>query len=114
MACDFPVPADEHAQQVSETFKLLADPTRVKILWLLHQGELNVGDIADRVGVAPTVVSQHLAKLRLAGLVTTRREATFAYYTATSAHVHDLLSEALSLAEHATGTEAEGGHRYRH
>lgn len=114
MPSKFLVPSDPHAQQVAETFKLLADPTRVKILWVLHHGEHNVSELAELVGAAPTVVSQHLAKLRLAGLVATRREATFAYYSATSEHVHDLVSEALSLAEHATGDPAADGHRYRH
>lgn len=107
------IPEDVHAEQVAETFKLLADPTRVKILWVLHQGERSVGDLAEQVGVGATVVSQHLAKLRLAGLVATRREATFVFYTLTSGHVHELLAEALSHAEHATGTRVGVGHRYR-
>lgn len=113
-ASDHEAPSDLHAQQVAETFKLLADPTRVKLLWVLHHGERNVGDLAQLVGTTPTVVSQHLAKLRLAGLVSTRREATYAYYSATSDHVHDLVSEALSLAEHTTGTGPTEGHRYKH
>lgn len=106
------VPDDLHADRAVETFKLLADPTRVKILWVLQQGERSVGDLAERVGVSGTVVSQHLAKLRLAGLVSTRREATRVYYTLTSGHVSVLLAEGLSHAEHATGTRARGGHRY--
>lgn len=107
------VPLDDHAQQVAETFKLLADPTRVKILWVLQEGERSVGELAEQIGAGPTLVSQHLAKLRLAGLVATRREANFVHYSAVSGHVHDLLVEALSHAEHSTGTRAEGGHRYR-
>lgn len=101
------VPTDAHAQQAVETFKLLTDPTRVKVLWVLHQGERSVGDLAKRVGASPTAVSQHLAKLRLAGLVTTRREGTYVYYSAHSAHVQQLLAEALSHAEHTTGTRGE-------
>lgn len=106
------VPTDAHAQQAAETFKLLTDPTRVKLLWVLQQGERSVGDLAERVGAGPTVVSQHLAKLRLAGLVSTRREGTFVYYSAQGEHVHQLLAEALSQAEHATGTRPGSGHRY--
>lgn len=57
----------------AESFRLLADPTRIKILWVLLQGESSVASLAELVGAAPTAVSQHLAKLRLAGLVRGRR-----------------------------------------
>ncbi|MFV2028426.1 ArsR/SmtB family transcription factor, partial [Micromonospora sp. LOL_028] len=53
------------------------------------------------VGAAPTAVSQHLAKLRLAGLVRGRREGTFVYYSAADVHVRQLLAEALFHADHA-------------
>ncbi|MFK5634367.1 MULTISPECIES: ArsR family transcriptional regulator [unclassified Ornithinimicrobium] len=62
----------------------------------------------------PTAVSQHLSKLRLAGLVQTRRDGTYVFYSADDAQVRKLLTEALSHAEHATGTaDDEGRHRYR-
>lgn len=109
-----PVPDDLHARSVADTFRLLADPTRVKILWSLLQGEQSVGALAGLVDASPTAVSQHLAKLRLAGLVNSRREGTFVHYSADDAHVRQLLTEALSHAEHATGTADESGrHSYR-
>ncbi|WP_159549417.1 metalloregulator ArsR/SmtB family transcription factor [Citricoccus sp. K5] len=97
-------PDDDHARIAAETFRMLSDATRVKILWALFQGESSVNALAELVGAAPTAVSQHLSKLRLAGLVDSRREGTFAYYSATDAHVNRLLAEALSHAEHITGT----------
>jgi DNA-binding transcriptional ArsR family regulator len=107
-------PDDRHARIAAEAFRMLADPTRVKILWALFQGECSVNALAELVGAAPTVVSQHLSKLRLAGLVENRREGTFAYYSATDAHVHRLLAEALSHAEHLTGAAAGADpHSYR-
>ncbi len=105
------VPDDEHANLASETFRMLSDPTRVKILWSLFQGEHSVNALAEMVGAAPTAVSQHLAKLRLAGLVESRREGTYAYYRAVDEHVQRLLSEALSHAEHVSGVVEE--HSYR-
>lgn len=48
----------------------------------------------------PTAVSQHLAKLRLAGLVKGRREGTFVYYSAVTEHVAELLNQALFHADH--------------
>lgn len=98
----------------AQTFRMLADPTRVKVLWALLGGESSVAALAEAVGASPTAVSQHLAKLRLAGLVDTRREGTFIYYSATDRHVQRLLAEALSNAEHRTGTAGEGDqHAYR-
>ncbi|WP_276320637.1 ArsR/SmtB family transcription factor, partial [Phytoactinopolyspora endophytica] len=52
-------------------------------------------------------VSQHLAKLRLAGLVESRREGTFIYYHAADTHVRQLLEQALFHADHAKGAHPE-------
>ncbi|SBW28804.1 ArsR/SmtB family transcription factor [Protofrankia symbiont of Coriaria ruscifolia] len=98
---DFQMPNDEQVRLAVEGFRLLADPTRIKILWALLQGESSVACLADLVGAAPTAVSQHLAKLRLAGLVRGRREGTFVYYSAADVHVQALLAEALFHADHA-------------
>jgi DNA-binding transcriptional ArsR family regulator len=94
------MPNDEQVDLAAEGFRLLADPTRIKILWALLQGESSVACLADLVGAAPTAVSQHLAKLRLAGLVRGRREGTFVYYSAADVHVRALLAEALFHADH--------------
>ncbi|MFB9907958.1 ArsR/SmtB family transcription factor [Allokutzneria oryzae] len=89
------MPTNREVQRAAESFRLLADPTRIKILWALLQGESSVADLADLVGATPTAVSQHLAKLRLARLVAGRREGTFVYYSAADEHVRRLLAEAL-------------------
>ena len=110
---DLSMPEDEQAYVAAETFRMLADPTRVKLLWALLQGESSVTCLAELAGVSPTSVSQHLAKLRLAGLVQGRREGTFVYYTAANTHVRALLSEALSHADHAEGElGSEDQHRH--
>lgn len=97
----FQMPTAEQASLAAESLRLLADPTRIKILWALLQGESSVACLAELVGAAPTAVSQHLAKLRLAGLVRGRRQGTFIYYTAADVHVRRLLGEALFHADHA-------------
>ena len=94
------MPTDEQAEFASNGFRLLADPTRIKILWVLSHGEFSVANLACLVGAAPTAVSQHLAKLRLAGLVRVRREGTFAFYSANDDHVTGLLTAALEHAGH--------------
>lgn len=108
---DFQMPADDQVHLAAESLRLLADATRIKILWALLQGESSVTCLAEIVGATPTAVSQHLAKLRLAGLVRGRREGTFIYYTAADAHVRNLLAEALGHAEHAgSGPTDPGAH----
>ncbi|MEO3929145.1 metalloregulator ArsR/SmtB family transcription factor [Micromonosporaceae bacterium B7E4] len=84
---DFDMPNEEQVHLAAETFRMLADPTRIKVLWALLQGESSVACLAELAGAAPTAVSQHLAKLRLAGLVKGRREGTFVYYSAADEHV---------------------------
>src|ERR1039458_8201444 len=97
---DLEMPTDEQVALASDGFRLLADPTRIKILWALLQGESSVACLADLVGPRPTAVSQHLSKLRLARLVYRRRSGTFAYYSAADEHVARLLAEALYHADH--------------
>jgi DNA-binding transcriptional ArsR family regulator len=94
------LPTDEQVEAASETFKLLADPTRLRILWTLLHGEHAVNPLADHVGAQPAAVSQHLAKLRMARVVRSRREGNRIYYLAQDAHVRRLVEEALSHVDH--------------
>lgn len=97
---DFAMPDQRQVTIAADAFRLLADPTRIRILWALLQGETSVNCLAELVDASPSGVSQHLAKLRLAGLVHGRRDGTFMYYTAGSDHVRVLLNEALFHADH--------------
>ena len=86
-----------------QTYRRPADrPMRraAVLLWALLQGESSVACLAELVGTSPTVVSQHLSKLRLAKLVQARKEGTFAFYSAADDHVARLLAEALFHADH--------------
>ncbi|MCK9902856.1 transcriptional regulator [Parafrankia colletiae] len=96
---DFEMPNEEQVHLAAETFRMLGDPTRIRVLWALLQGESSVACLAELAGAAPTAVSQHLAKLRLAGLVKGRREGTFVYYSAADEHVARLLRQALFHAD---------------
>ncbi|MFG1643734.1 ArsR/SmtB family transcription factor [Amycolatopsis sp. NPDC049252] len=111
---EFDMPTDEQVHLAAESFRLLADPTRIKVLWALLQGESSVACLADLAGAAPTAVSQHLAKLRLAGLVKGRREGTFVYYSAADNHVRGLLAQALHHADHLDRDLPPGEHTQPH
>jgi DNA-binding transcriptional ArsR family regulator len=62
-------PSDEHVVIASDIFKLVSDPTRLKILWALLHGEHSVGELAEDIKAKPAAVSQHLSKLRAAHMV---------------------------------------------
>ena len=95
----FEMPHDDDVRRAADRLRMLADPTRLKILWALTHGESSVACLAEIVGAAPTAVSQHLAKLRLAGIVTHRREGTFVHYRVDDPVVRALLGHALDRAE---------------
>jgi DNA-binding transcriptional ArsR family regulator len=81
-------------------FALLADPTRVRVLWSLPDTSLNVTSLAEAGGCQPTIANQHLARLRLAGPVDRARDARRVIYSARGGHVRNLLTEALFHADH--------------
>ncbi|MFD0019971.1 ArsR/SmtB family transcription factor [Streptomyces sp. NPDC058382] len=70
----FQDPPAEVLAQAAAAFGLLATPARLHIVWALAQGESDVTGLAERVGGTLPSVSQHLTKLKLAGLVRSRRE----------------------------------------
>jgi DNA-binding transcriptional ArsR family regulator len=111
---DFDMPEDAEVQIAADAFRMLSDKNRIKILVALLQGETSVNCLADLIDASPSAVSQHLAKLRLAGLVHVRREGTYAYYAAANTHVQRLLDEAFSHADHASDpATVTAPHRHR-
>ncbi len=93
-------PNDQQVKAAVTSFSLLADATRVRILWALRQGEADVTTLAVAAGCKPTVASQHLSKLRLAGLVEGERDGRRVRYRIRGSHVRNLLTEALFHADH--------------
>ncbi|MFC5182554.1 ArsR/SmtB family transcription factor [Actinomadura harenae] len=90
-------------EAIVDVLKAIADPTRFQILYAVSQREHGVGELAELIGVHVAAVSQHLAKLRGAGLVASRRDGTRIFYRAASPHVGPVLAEAGLLAGHLTG-----------
>lgn len=97
-------PDSQYVDLAVEVFSMLADATRVRIILALREsGELSVNHLADIVDKAPAAVSQHLAKLRLARIVTARQEATKAFYRLANEHASQMVSDAIFQAEHSLG-----------
>lgn len=89
------------ARQSAELFKLLGDPTRVRLLYaLLEAGELCVCDLAETVDVPESSVSHALRLLRTAGVVRNRRDGRMIYYSLADSHVRLLLGLSLEHLRH--------------
>ncbi|WP_406739119.1 metalloregulator ArsR/SmtB family transcription factor [Streptomyces sp. NBC_00853] len=82
---------------------LLADRTRLALMERLGRGEADVTTLTEACGAARPSVSQHLAKLRLAGLVTTRKDGRRVVYALGHGHLRRLVDEALNVADHQLG-----------
>ncbi len=89
-------PLDETlAGELAESFRLLGDPTRVRILDLLSREPLCVGELAARLGMTVSAVSHQLRLLRSRYLVRRSRQGKRVIYTLDDAHVRTLFRDAL-------------------
>lgn len=91
----------QYVEMAAEVFRLLSDSTRIRIVLALRGGELSVNQLAEVVEKTPTIVSQHLAKMRWARMVAVRKDGTRAFYSLTDEHAQRLVGEAVFQAEHA-------------
>ena len=96
-----------------EVFSMLAEPTRVRIVLALRGGELPVNTIAAAVDKAPASVSQHLAKLRMARIVSTRQEGQRVFYRLENEHASQLVSDAIFQAEHSIAQGQPPAHHHQ-
>ena len=117
--CDAPTHLDERGAEarrsalmaprtvegLAETFRVLGDPTRVRILDALSGGELCVCDIAGLVGISESAVSHQLRLLRGMRLVRPRRAGRLVYYAIDDQHILELLRQALTHVEESAATD---------
>jgi DNA-binding transcriptional ArsR family regulator len=94
------LPQPEHVDVAVEGLRMLADPTRLRMLWLLCGDEYDVSSLAAQLGATRPAISQHLTKLRLAGLVTQRRAGRHVLSRARDHHVGELLDVLVHDAGH--------------
>ncbi len=96
------MPAEDVITRVAGIFKVLSDPTRVRIVFALSKADLCVCDLASLVGLSVSAVSHQLRLLRSLGLVKYRKEGRLVYYSLTDEHTRHLLGDVL---EHLQGDE---------
>lgn len=91
---------EPHALRMAELFKALADPTRVRIISLLANVELCVGDLCLILEMSQPAVSHQLRVLRSLRIVRTRRDGRHVFYTLDDEHVHDLFRQGMAHVRH--------------
>ena len=90
----------EEIKQVSQLYKVLSDPTRLRILLLLKEGEHNVTAISEQLEMEQSAVSHQLKLLRDSRVVKARREGKTIFYTLDDHHVIDILNQTFEHIEH--------------
>lgn len=103
-----PQPSFEHStepdrprlESASEIFRMLSDPTRLQLLWILSRAPADVTALTDASGASRTAVSQHLAKLRFTGMVDTSKEGRRVVYRVADGHLARLVREGFNYADH--------------
>jgi len=103
-------PDSQFVELAVEVFTMLADATRVRLILALRDDELSVNHLADIVDKSPAAVSQHLAKLRLARIVSTRQQGTHVFYRLENEHARQLVSDAILQAEHSLDSNPRHHH----
>ncbi|NJD03990.1 MAG: helix-turn-helix transcriptional regulator [Ruminiclostridium sp.] len=91
---------DEDARQLSDVFKVLGDPTRVKIIHALSNCELCVCDIAEVIEMTQSAVSHQLRLLRSMHLVKYRKDGKSAVYSLDDEHILQLFSQGMEHIRH--------------
>ena len=84
---------ERHATELADTFAVLGDPTRVRLVDALSHGELCVSDLADLIGLTESAVSHQLRLLRSLRIVRARRAGRLVYYQLDDAHIRTLLDQ---------------------
>ncbi len=92
---------DEHtAALLAEIFSALSDPSRIRIISALTDGEMNVGKLAEMVGISESAISHHMRGLRQMRIVRARKEGRQVYYALEDEHIADLYQRGLEHVLH--------------
>ncbi len=94
----------EHSAQeldkMSEIFKMLSDQNRLKIIFALHDTEMCVAHLCEKLGLEQSAVSHQLKNLRAARLVKSRKEGKNVFYSLDDAHVLHIVDQVLEHIRH--------------
>jgi DNA-binding transcriptional ArsR family regulator len=96
--------ADQHAGELADLFRLLGDPTRLRIVLTCLDAPTAVGEIAERLELSPSLVSHHLRLLRAARVVRAERHGKQVFYSAADEHIRCVV---VDMLEHVAEPQDE-------
>ncbi len=91
---------EESSQTIAELFRTLSDPSRVRIIAALVDGEMNIGALVEAVGISQSAVSHQMGRLRHMRLVKARKVGRQVFYSLDDEHVADLFRQGMEHASH--------------
>ena len=98
---------DDQVVELAEMFRLMSDPTRLRIILACLDAPAAVGEIAERLGISASLVSHHLRLLRAARLLGAERRGRQVFYVVSDMHIRSMLSDMVDhVAEEDAETEA--------
>lgn len=100
-------PSDAQIAVIAETYRLLGDPTRLRVLLACLSAPIAVGDIARAVNASPSLVSHHLRLLRAARLVRGTRRNRQVFYETADEHIARMLADMIEHAMEEQGEESD-------
>ena len=95
---------DDQVVELAETFRLMSDPTRLRIILACLDAPAAVGEMADRLGISDSLVSHHLRLLRAARLLQADRRGRQVFYAVGDHHVRSMLTD---MTDHVAEAEPE-------
>ena len=99
--------AEDQVVELAEMFRLMSDPTRLKIILACLDAPAAVGEMAERLGISASLVSHHLRLLRAARLLGAERRGRQVFYVVGDLHIRSMLSDMVDhVAEEGDETEA--------
>ncbi|MBP0594596.1 winged helix-turn-helix transcriptional regulator [Paraburkholderia sp. LEh10] len=98
--------SDERVVQIADLFRLLGDPTRLRIVLACVDERRAVGAIAGALNLSPSLVSHHLRLLRAARIVRAERQGKQVFYVAADQHISGMLTDMLEHVAEPTGDAA--------
>ncbi len=99
---------DDLVVELAETFRLMSDPTRLKIILACLDAPASVGEMAERLGISASLVSHHLRLLRAARLLQADRRGRQVFYVVGDEHIRSMLTDMADHVREEDAAEAEG------